>query len=426
MPKLFAFRGYRFDPEVVGPLDQVVTQPYDKISDSLRQEYLHRNPFNVAHLIANKNYRAAAKSLNDWISKGALLRDDKPCLYVYKQSYTWENQPLTRIGIIGLVSIQESEDSIKGHEKTMLEPLQDRLHLLRATETNDGLIFALYQEPKHFTDMLLEEIIEASPADVDVRDDFGFGHSLWKISDLRVQKSLNKVLGPLNFYIADGHHRFETAIQFMKECKEKGWRPKEVESFDKRMIALFNMESSGLRILPTHRAVRNLAQFDIKKLLVGLQKKFDVKSFPSLDSLRENLQSNPRTIGMLVGKSLRCWSIQPRKDSVAPPLKDLPKHSAGLDVNLLHLGILEPLLGIGAQELATQSNVDYFRDCKKLAQGIQNQTYQLGFLLSPTTLEQVRQCSDEKLMMPQKSTDFFPKLLTGLVFSKMGIMKTFV
>ncbi len=422
MPGLFAFRGHRFDPRVVGPLDAVVTQPYDKISDSLRQDYLDRSPFNVARLIVNSDYRAAAEELENWIQQGALKRDDSPCLYAYRQSYTWDDQPFVRTGVIGLVSIPEAAGSVKGHEKTMSGPLQDRLRLLRATETNDGLIFSLYQEPARRTDSLLGEVVEARPPDVEVEDDSGFRHCLWTISDRRMQEALNEALLPLTFYIADGHHRFETAFRFMQECRDKGWRPEAVESFDKRMMALFNMESPGLRILPTHRAVRDLDGFSVQRLLGELEKEFDVQPMPSPESLREGLRGDPTTIGMLSGSSLDAWSIRPRGET-PPRLRDLPESSATLDVNLLHLAILEPFLGIGKKELAAQSHVDYFRDAGKLAEGVRSGFYQLGFLLNPTTLDQVRRCSDEGLMMPQKSTDFFPKLLTGLVFSKMGISK---
>ncbi len=270
--------------------------------------------------------------------------------------------------------------------------------------------------------MLLAGIVEARPPDLDVEDDWGFRHCLWKIPDRGAQDKLNEALLPRTFYIADGHHRFQTAVQFMQECREKGWRPEGVESFDKRMMALFNMESPGLRILPTHRAVRDLASFDIQRLLSVLKNEFEVKPLPSLDSLRGSLQHNPRTIGMLSGSSLDAWSIRPRS-KMPSSLQNLPQSSATLDVNLLHLAILEPFLGIGTKELAAQSHVDYFRDAERLAEDIRSGIYQLGFLLSPTTLEQVRRCSDDGLMMPQKSTDFFPKLLTGLVFSQMGIIK---
>ena len=422
MPGLYAFRGHRFDPQIVGGLDDVVTQPYDKISHSLRLEYLDRSPFNVAHLIVSSDYEAAGKALESWISEGALGRDEEPSLYAYQQSYTWENQEYERTGVIGLVSIREAAASIKGHEKTMSGPLQDRLQLLRETEVNDGLIFSLYEEPARHTDLLLGEVVAGGPPRIDVGDDSGFRHRLWRIKEQKIQEELNEVLKPLTFYIADGHHRFQTAVHFMQECEEKGWKPGGVESFDKRMMALFNMESPGLRILATHRAVRGLVDFSLEEFLTALAPEFRVRSQTSLAELRGVLNRSPKTIGMISGRPLRAYSLRPR-ERLPSGLRGLSGTSADLDVNLLHRGILESLLGIGKVELAAQSHVDYFRDADSLAERVEEGVYSLGFLLRPTTMKQVRRCSDEGIMMPQKSTDFFPKVLTGLVFSKMVISK---
>ena len=422
MPRLYAFRGHRFDPQMVGNLDDVVTQPYDKISDSLRRRYLDRSPFNVAHVIVNSDYEAAGRALGSWISQGALRRDEEPSLYAYQQSYTWEDREYERAGVVGLVSIREEAASIKGHEKTMSGPLQDRLHLLRETEVNDGLIFSLYQEPARHTDLLLAEVMAGGPPGIDVADDSDFRHRLWRIEKHRIQEELNEILEPLTFYIADGHHRFQTAVHFRQECEEKGWEPGAVESFDKRMMALFNMESPGLRILPTHRALRDLVDFNLEEFLSALASEFEVHPQSSLEELRGVLDGSSRTLGMISGRPLRAYSLRPR-EGLPAGLRGLPPTSSDLDVNLLHHGILEPLLGIGRAELAAQSHVDYFRDADRLAKGVESGVYSLAFLLRPTTLDQVRRCSDEGVMMPQKSTDFFPKLLTGLVFSKMVISK---
>ena len=374
------------------------------------------------HVIVNSDYQAAGQVLGSWISQGALRRDEEPSLYAYQQSYTWEAREYERTGVIGLVSIREAAASIKGHEKTMSGPLQDRLHLLRETEVNDGLIFSLYQEPARHTDLLLDGVVAEGPPRIEVADDSGFRHRLWRIEDPSVQGELNEVLKPLTFYIADGHHRFQTAVHFMQECEENKWQPGAVESFDKRMMALFNMESPGLRILPTHRALRDLVDFNLEEFLSVLASEFMVHPQNSVEELRGVLDRSSRTLGMISGRPPRAYSLRPREGSPSG-LRGLSGTAADLDVNLLHHGILEPLLGIGKEELAAQSHVDYFRDADGLAEGVEAGDYSLGFLLRPTTLEQVRRCSDEGVMMPQKSTDFFPKLLTGLVFSKMVISK---
>jgi len=421
MANLYPFRGYRFNPEKSGELDRVVTQPYDKISVSLRQDYQKRSPYNAAHIICNSDYEAAGKRLKEWIAEGALARDDSPCLYVYRQTFQIEKESVERTGVICLVSLEHAEQTVKGHERVLDGPLQDRLQLLKATEMNDGLIFSLFSDTTKRSDRLLDLVTTAAPA-VEVRDDFEVTHHVWPIRDKEINAKILQIIDPLTLYIADGHHRFETACTYARQCREKGWRPSAVESFDKRMMALFNMEGTGLRILPTHRAVKGLADFHQRVFLESLKSDFIVEKQSSLEDVRSKLEIETKRLGLVLGQPERFYLLSPLKENLRS-LNKLAPSARNLDVNLLHVAILEQFLDIGPKELATQSNVEYHRDPGSVVDRVRSGDCQMGFFLRPTKLSQVRACSEAGVKMPQKSTDFFPKLLTGLVFSRMEIDK---
>jgi uncharacterized protein (DUF1015 family) len=421
MANLHPFRGYRFDPEKSGGLDQVVTQPYDKIPASLRRDYQKRSPYNVAHIICDSDYEAAGQRLKEWIAQGILARDDSPCLYVYRQTFRIEKEMVERTGFICLVSLEHAGQTVKGHEKVLDGPLQDRLQLLRATEVNDGLIFSLFSDPTKNSDRLLASASMEVPA-VEVKDDLDVTHHIWPIRDKEVTARILQIIDPLTLYIADGHHRFETACTYARQCWGRGWRPSAVESFDKRMMALFNMEGSGLRILPTHRTVKGLTDFNQLAFLESLMSDFSVEKQSSLEDILSKLETETKRLGLVVDQPERFYLLSPLKEDLGS-LKKLETPARGLDVNLLHVAILERFLGIGSKELATQSNVEYHRDPRMVIDRVRSGDCQMGFFLRPTKLSQVRACSEAGVKMPQKSTDFFPKLLTGLVFSRMEIDK---
>lgn len=426
MAHLFPFKAFRYSSALVQNPADVVTQPYDKITPDMRSRYLERHPFNIVRVIKNPDYQDASSHLKRWIEESVLERDPVPGFYPYEQVFEFEGEKERRMGFISLVSLRDSNLAIKGHENILSEPLEDRLNLIRQTESNEGLIFTLYSDPQLSADRILDECTSAAPPLMNVVDDYGVTHRLWTITDPAAQRAINEALGNLPIYIADGHHRFQTSVLFCQECEDKGWRPAAVESFDKRLIALFNMRAPGLRILPTHRGIRNLGAFDRASFLRALGQFFDSSDVDSWPSLKQRMAENEHRIGLVLGTPPLFFLLQPRPDAFAAPafLPALESPARELNVNLLHEGILKPYLGIGKEELASQRYVDYFRDPAELIAGVQESRYQLGFILNPTTLEQVRLISEKGEKMPQKSTDFYPKLLTGLVIMKMEIDKT--
>lgn len=424
MAKLFPFRGYRYDSRQVTRLDDVVTQPYDKISPEVWTEYMRRHPNNIVRVIKNRNYEEAANYLRQWMGSDILRRDEVASFYPYQQTFEFQGQALSRLGFIGLVSLADGDTSVKGHERVLEGPFADRLNLMRATESNDGLIFTLYSDPSERVDQILSEFKDAHQPIVEVVDDYQVTHQLWQLSDPSATERIQEAARETTLYIADGHHRFKTALSYCEEASGKGWRPGDVESFDKRMVAVFNMESPGLKILPTHRAIRDLPDLDVGEFCSKLGSWFEIDRQMGKTELELAMEQGGTRIGMLT-KDSRFSLLRLKEDKLDDPnfMPRVAGTARQLDVNLLHEGILDPLLGIGPAEVAAQKHVDYFRDDQELVNRVHDGKYQLAFFLNPTTLKQVRDISESGEKMPQKSTDFFPKLLTGLVLMKMEIDK---
>ena len=425
MGQLFPFCAYRYDTKRVGRIDDVVTQPYDKITAQTLGEYLRRHPCNIARLIKNQNYPKAAQYLEQWIHQGVLKQDASPAFYPYEQIFEFDGENCSRLGFIGLVSLENAEVAVKGHESILEKPLEDRLSLMRAIESNPELVFMLYRDSSPKVDQFLSDFKDRQEPVVEVVDEYQVTHRLWRLCETEGQGFIAEALRGAPFYIADGHHRFQTSLLFAKECVEKGWRKAGVESFDKRMIALFNMESPGLKILPTHRGVHQLSEFYLAELLLHLEPFFEIEKLDDLRQLDEAMKGKEHRIGLVVGLPPRIYVLKlidgVENDPLFMPGVSGPTRQ--LDVHILHQGILRPFVGIGPAELASQKHVDYYRNREELVDRVWKGQYQVAFLLNPTTLEQVWQISERGEKMPQKSTDFYPKLVSGLVLMKMQIEK---
>ncbi|MEE8348996.1 MAG: DUF1015 domain-containing protein [Acidobacteriota bacterium] len=425
MAEVFPFRGYRYSAEKIATLDDVVTQPYDKISESMRQEYLERHPNNIVRVIKNSDYKDAGESLNQWIQTGILQQDDAPSFYPYEQVFQFEGQSLSRLGFMGLVSLEADPDSVMGHERVLNRPLEDRLNLIRSTEANEGPIFMLYSDPSMQVDQLIRQFTQDNAPIIEVTDADNNRHRMWQLSAADLQEPIVKTLSGSRFYIADGHHRFKTSQLYYDECRAKGWSVTGGESFDKRMVTLFNLSSPELRILPTHRGIHNLDEFDLESFLSSLEPYFKTEQIQSLADLEAGMQKPGVRIGLAVQGNPSYYLLQLRESNGDDDfMAGMTGSIRQLDVNVLHEGILHPTLGVDARHPSGQAKVSYFRHREELLAQLEQGECQLGFFLNPTSLDEVRQLSEQGQKMPQKSTDFYPKLLTGLVMMKMEIDKT--
>lgn len=425
MATIYPFRGFRYNAEKVGRVSDVVTQPYDKIPDSLKAEYLERSPFNVVRVIKNQNYSQAAQFLDRWIEEGIMEQDAKPSVYVYEQVFDFEGLELSRKGFICLVSLDDEDLVVKGHERVLDKPLADRLNLIRATEANEGLVFTLFSDPELSVDALLDKCTLGRDPVLAVVDDFGVTNRLWQVADVDALARIDNLMKSKALYIADGHHRFQTSVSYNQECVRNGWTAGAVESFDKRLVAMFNMDSEGMRILATHRAVRNVSNLRPQGLLADLEARFLVTHHETEGALFEAMEGKPLCLGVVAKGLPGAYQVALRPESLQDSsfMPSVEGPSRELDVNVLHQGILQPHLGLGPNEVASGDFVSYFRDRHEIIRSVREGENQVAFLLNATTLEQVRVISELGEKMPQKSTDFYPKLLTGLVIMKMEIGK---
>ena len=430
MAKIIPFRGYRYDPKVVGSVSDVVAPPYDRVYPDVQEACYQRNPYNIVRIIKGKTeagdddasnvYTRAADSLRRWIEDGILVRDEAPALYVYHQEYSFGGERLTRKGVIALGKLEPSK--VHAHEKTLKGPKEDRLKLMRATQGNFGHIFMLYRDPERTADRVLGVAIEGAEPLIEAVDGDGNAHRVWRVTDPAAIEAVQRALAERDLYIADGHHRYETAVNYMGECVAAGRVPTAPESFDVRMMTLFNVAEPGMSIRPIHRLIHGIDGFEPEAFLASAAERFVVKrhgSFAEMAAATETGRAD-HTIGAYAGGTFATLTL--RDVAVMDELigSDRSEDYRRLDVAILHAVVLEPLLGIDAAALEEQRNITYTVDAAHGVDAVDRGEEQIFLFLNATAADEVVRVADHGEKMPQKSTDFYPKLLTGLVLSVMS------
>ncbi len=434
MAIVLPFQGYRYNREIVGDLNLVVTQPYDKIPARMQQAYYDRSPYNAARITKNleKNsdpdtdYPDAGATFERWIREAVLIQDPSPAFYAYTQEYEIDGEQKNQEGFVALLDLKRSTSGILPHERTLAEPKMDRLRLMRRIECNDDSIYMLYTDDKSTVDRILDEKTSGRQPEIEVKDEYGAVHRLWAVTDPRALKKIQDSMVPEELFIADGHHRYETSVTFMKECEAKGWKPAGTESFDKRMVTCFNSADQEVTILPTHRLIKGLPELNSKALLKAVGQYFKVEPVASAEELWEKMRRSrdSHVFGYYPSDVRRFYLLRLKEEGKVDPLMlTHPETYRHLEVSILHTLILERHLGIDEGKLVSQEHVDYFRDRNDCIKSVDSGKHLAAFFLNPTTVEQVQRVALLGERMPQKSTDFYPKLLTGLVFMKMKIQK---
>jgi len=392
------FQPFRYS-EKAGLPENLVTQPYDKISPAMRSRYLAGSPYNLVRVILGERgpadsdrdnvYTRAAAHLNRWIASGILLRDREPGVFPYFQEFTVPDtgERLLRKGFIALGKVEDySAGVVCRHEQTLSGPKKDRLELLRHTHAHFGQLFMLYPDPAGAVDRLLEEAARQAPL-LEVVDEYGAVHRVWKIGDAR---RIQELMADKKLLIADGHHRYETALAFRNENPS-------LAGADRVMMTFVNMHSPGLKILATHRLVSGLEVAALPEL-----PDFDVTEIDSVERLKRAWEeSGDRTIiGAAIGSRLFVLEDRAARGS--------------LDVKVLHERLLGKALGIGEEAVRDEKHLRYIRGLDRAVEEARAGSAQIAFLLKPASIEQVAAMSFAGGVMPQKSTDFYPKLLSGL------------
>jgi uncharacterized protein (DUF1015 family) len=406
MPEIRPLRALHYSPD---ELQDAVAPPYDVIDDALRADLESRSPHNVVRIdLPKEDYEGAATTFADWQEQGVLTRDEEPALWILTQEYTGpDGQKRTRSGFFAAVKVEEyGPGKIRPHERTHPGPREDRLRLTRATNANLSPIFSLYSDPERRAWGALEPVLETEPW-ASVTDDDGTVNRMWRVTDADVLETVAEVLSDTELLIADGHHRYETARVYASEVgtPEAQWV----------LMDLVALEDPGLTIFPTHRLAKGRGQERYEALATTLREHFEIEEVPATE-LAPPASDGPTQLGYLDSHFKRPFRLTLKS---GPP-QDLEGPLAELDTAVLEQLVLKGPLGLTDDDIDHMHDFGYARDDEEARRLVEAGEYDVAFLLRPPSVEVVRSVAGAGQNMPPKSTYFFPKVPTGLVFNPLG------
>src|SRR6266481_1502323 len=446
MAQVYPFRAFRYDPKRA-PLERVLTQPYDKISPAMQEKYytadrhsliaVEKGRADPSDAPQNNVYTRAAAAIENWIRDQIVVQDPAPSFYSYTQEYTapGTEERHTRRGFIGASKLEEySAGVVFRHEQTLSGPKADRLELLRHTRTHTGQLFMLYSDAAKRVDAILAEAESAAAPATELRDENGVLHRLRVIAEPQRVASLQKAMEDQKLVIADGHHRYETALNYRNERRARAGKIDPDAPYERVMMTFVNTKSEGLMILPGHRVAAHVHDFSWSGVRRYLEPWFAAEEFPFSGS-GERTEAKKKFLAKLMsarekraigvypapGAQRRAFYVLTLRHGVnlAQLLPNVSPLQRELDVVLLHEGILEPALGITPQAVTTEANLTYEREAEAALEAVDSGRAQISFLLNPCDVEQVMKIATAGEVLPQKSTDFYPKLLSGITMYRV-------
>jgi uncharacterized protein (DUF1015 family) len=448
MARLFPFRALRYNPTRVD-MTAVVTQPYDKITPAMQERYYASSPYNLIRVILGKHkpsdtdaenvYTRAAATLTGWRAEDILKEEAEPALYGYSQTYKvpGSEEIRERRGFIALGQLYDYADHVVyRHEQTFPKHKSDRLALFKATRAYCEQIYMLYSDPTFTVEHLLFDTADGKlrTADLEIIDEYCVLHRLWKLADPALIQHVIDTMADKKLIIADGHHRYETSTTYMHErAAELGVNPAASAKLTAEglpepafpeqamMMTFVNMDAPGITILPTHRVAFGLIGFNGREFAVKAAQYFNVEEihptltshYPGAPALLRRLDEAPG-VAFIAATRDGDFLLTPKPEAVAPLLSALSPRQQELDVTQLHKVVLEKLLGFSEETVRAGSNVRYLREASDALQQLGCGNADAVFLIKPVTLDQMKDISLNLEVMPQKSTDFYPKLLSGL------------
>ena len=426
-------------------MTDVVTQPYDKISPEMQDRYYAASEYNLIRVILGRKkpsdteagenvYTRAAATLNQWRAEGILKEETEPALYGYSQTYIvpGSEEVRERRGFIALGQLSDYADRVVyRHEQTFPKHKSDRLALFKATRAYCEQIYMLYSDPTFSAETIL--FAAGSAPELEITDEYDVVHRVWKLTDPALISKVLTIMDDKWLLIADGHHRYETSTAYMFErAAELGVDPKAAPktvqglpqpAFPEQamMMTFVNMDAPGITILPTHRVAFGLPNFSGRAFAASAERYFDVEEIhvkpdghqPGAPGLLQHLAETPG-VAFIAATRDGDFLLTPKPDAIAPLLAGLPPRQQQLDVTQLHKVVLEALLGLSEETVRAGSNVRYLREAADALHQVGSGNADVAFLIKPVTLEQMKEISLNLEVMPQKSTDFYPKLLSGL------------
>jgi uncharacterized protein (DUF1015 family) len=445
MARIYPFRALRYDPSRVNMQD-VVTQPYDKITPEMQQRYYDSSPYNLVRVILGKHepadndqsnvYTRAAEYLKSWRRERVLAEESEPAIYGYSQTYTvpHTDEVRERRGFIALGHLYDYADKVVyRHEQTFPKHKSDRMSLFKATRTYCEQIYMLYSDPAFTAEKLIFGVDpktgkDRNAADLSITDEYGVVHRVWKLTDPTLLNLVLTAMADKKLIIADGHHRYETSVAYAKERSAQLRLPlNQPRDEDEKvlpshlpvppfpeaamMMTFVNMDAPGITILPTHRVVHGLAGFNAAEFTAKAAEFFEVSPIEDADPA---LLTGIEGVALIAATREGAFLLKAKPEPIAAALAGISHRQAQLDVVQLHSILLDRVLGLSQETITRTGNVRYIRESSEALGQIKSGEADIAFLIKPITLDQLRDISLSGDVMPQKSTDFYPKLLSGL------------
>lgn len=420
MAKIEPFQSLHYNPQAIEDLSKVLCPPYDVIDAKAQEEYYQKHPYNFIRLILGKEmagdnarenkYTRAAGYLEEWSRRAILTQDVEPSIYFYEQTFDCEGRSRRRIGFMALMRLDEGDQdrSIHPHEHTHTAPKEDRLQLLKAVEANLSPIFTLFSDEKKLIRGIFDNEMNTQTPDFEVVDKDGVENSIWRVTQQETIERIKTYLSDKDVFIADGHHRYEVARAF-RDGKRLAAPESFKESYNYILTYFTPMEDEGLCILPTHRLIKN-GRFSCE----DFSRCFNVKELGSLEQLKNEMNVRKDEVGVFgLYKDRKFYLLKiSEKRECNRLMPEGSKEYKNLDVAILHKVLFEQILNIGLPQIS------YEVSCEWALAAVDAKTYDAVFLLNATKIEQIRDLAVAGQVMPQKSTYFYPKLLSGLVIHK--------
>ena len=442
MPEIAPFAALRYNPEHVSSISDVIAPPYDVIDPALQDELYKRHPANVIRIILNRaepgdsgdeKYERAAKFIQQWTSEGVLKREDQPAFYVYHQQFEADGQTFNRRGFMARVRVQPfGEGNIYPHEETHPKAKVDRLKLTKATKQNNSQIFGLYPDPENTVIGLLDEATQGVTP-IEATDHLGVKHVLWPVTDKTVAAKVSQLMSDKPMFVADGHHRYETACNYRDEIREQSGDLPADHPANFVMTMLVGMSDPGMIVLPTHRLLRGTEKFTSDQIIQRLGNAFTCEKLDGgLEAANQAWSkmeaADDQGLVALYGVADETWVLARATDQAAAKMKEIAGGQSeqwrSLGVSLLHRLVIDDLLGCKGHPKPT-----YVHEVSEVIEGVRgegsqaesdsDEPYTLAALVMPAKLEHVEAISLNKERMPAKSTYFYPKLLSGLTFNPL-------
>ncbi len=437
MAKVIPFCGTRYNTEKFENLDVVTAPPYDIISKEEQDEIYNKSEHNIIRVDFGKElsgdtetenrYTRSGALLKKWIDEEILIREDAPAFYIYEQIFTLGDDKSSHSlkGILSLVELKEfSEKVVLPHEETISKAKADRLNLMRATGANTSPIYSLYLDDEETISNLIEEASDDAP-DISFVSGDGIRQNIWIVTDEATTSRITTLFENKQLFIADGHHRYETALNYRNERHAQDGTPIGSADYDYILMMLVSMSNSGLFVFPTHRLVKDIKGFDETLLISCLTEEFSAAKIYFTEGDYANIITD-RLVNTVEEKLFALYTggnyyyLLKLKDTASADAVTVGKSKAyrHLDVNILHKLILEKFLGIDEENMKSQKNLVYMREASDAVYAVKSGDYQCAFLINPTKVSEIREIASANEKMPQKSTYFWPKLVTGLVINK--------